>query len=36
MSRLTRRATMFGGLLWRLRSGTAGVKPVDDLVREDA
>jgi amino acid transporter len=22
----------FGGLLWRLRRGTAGVKPVDDLV----
>jgi amino acid transporter len=23
----------FGGLLWRLRRGTAGVKPVDDLVK---
>jgi hypothetical protein len=22
----------FGGLLWRLRKGTAGVKPVDELV----
>jgi amino acid transporter len=22
----------FGGLLWRLRKGTAGVKPVDDLI----
>ena len=21
----------FGGLLWRLRKGTAGVKPVEDL-----
>ena len=23
----------FGGLLWRLRKGTAGVKPIDDLVQ---
>ena len=23
----------FGGLLWRLKKGTAGVKPVEDLVR---
>ena len=22
----------FGGLLWRLKKGTAGVKPVEDLV----
>jgi hypothetical protein len=22
----------FGGLVWRLRKGTAGVKPVEDLV----
>jgi hypothetical protein len=25
-------AWYFGGLLWRLRKGTAGVKPVEDLV----
>jgi len=23
----------FGGLLWRLKKGTAGVKPVEDLVQ---
>jgi hypothetical protein len=22
----------FGGLIWRLRKGTAGVKPVEDLI----
>jgi hypothetical protein len=22
----------FGGLVWRLRKGTAGVKPVDELI----
>jgi hypothetical protein len=26
----------FGGLLWRLRKGTAGVKPVEDLVDPNA
>jgi amino acid transporter len=25
----------FGGLLWRLRNGTAGVKPVEDLLDKD-
>jgi hypothetical protein len=25
-------AWYFGGLLWRLKKGTAGVKPVEDLV----
>jgi hypothetical protein len=25
----------FGGLLWRLRKGTAGVKPIEDLVGKD-
>ena len=24
----------FGGLLWRLKKGTAGVKPVEDLVQD--
>jgi hypothetical protein len=25
----------FGGLLWRLKKGTAGVKPVEDLVERN-
>ena len=28
------RAVYFGGLLWRLKKGTAGVKPVEDLVQD--